>query len=77
MKRRIETNRFPVISDHGRQYVVIEEQDYITVNALSSPPEEIQGLKSLSTTTGYSVNYIDDNTFKIVETYDIVHKVND
>lgn len=75
MKRTVEVERFQVISDDGNVYTIIEYQEYILVNSLDNPNGEIKGLKSLITTTGYDVNYIDPVTFNIVITNEVVRKV--
>lgn len=76
MKRTVEIERQQVISDAGNEYTIIEYQEYISVNSFDNTNNEIKGLKSLITTTGYSVNYINPDTFKIVNTNEIVRKVN-
>lgn len=76
MKREIETGRFLAKTDTGKEYIIVQYQEYIDATHLtSSRREEIAGLKRLATSTGLDVTYIDPKTFKIVSTGEIVRKV--
>ena len=75
MKREVETDRFLAKADNGTEYTIVQYQEYISTSSFDNPNSEIEGLKSLSTTTGLHVNYINPKTFKIVETNEIVKKV--
>ena len=74
MKRISETDRFTVKSDKGNEYIIIQYQEYISTSS-SSGFGEVEGLKSLATSTGLDVNYINPTTFKIVQTGGIAHKI--
>jgi len=75
VSREIEVGRFSVKTDKGKKYTIIQYQEYIQAPTYDNPNAEIQGLKRLVTTTGLSVNYIDSDTYKIVETNEVVHRV--
>jgi hypothetical protein len=74
MKRTIEKRRYRTRSDSGIEHIVIEYQDYISAGTFDNPNGEVAGLKSLRTDTGLFVNYIDSETFLIVQTGEIVRK---
>lgn len=67
MKR--ETDRFTARSDDGEYEVVIcIFQDFIEANALDGSRSVIPArLKEIRTTDGYSCNYIDENTFEVLD----------
>lgn len=75
MGREIEIDRFLVKTDSGKEYVIVQYQEYISARSFNDPHGEVAGLKRLSTSTGLHVNYIDPQTFKVVETDEIVRKV--
>lgn len=75
MSRYREIGRFFARTDSGKEYEVIQYQKYIDVSTGDSPGEEMPGLKSMETTDSLHVNYIDSETFKIVETNEISRKV--
>jgi hypothetical protein len=75
MQKEVETERFLVKTDTGKEYIIIQYQEYISVDSLNDPHAEIKGLKRLATSTGLHVNYINPETFKVVETNEIVRKV--
>jgi len=75
MKREVETNRFLVKTDTGKEYALVEYQEYILAASFDDPHAEMEGMKSLSTSTGLHVTHIDSKTFKIVETNEFVRKV--
>jgi len=52
-------------SDDGRSYVVHEYQEFIHAGTKDGD-DWIPGMKFLELADGSKVNYIDDNTFKIV-----------
>lgn len=75
MSREREIGRFFAKTDNGKEYQIVEYQKYIDASTMDSPNEEIPGIKRMQTTDGLHVNYIDSETFKIVETNEIVRKV--
>ena len=70
-----EIDRFQVISESGNEHTVIVYQEYIDVSTHDDPNASIPGSKSGVTLEGYHVNFIDENTFKIVETDEIVRRI--
>lgn len=73
-KREVE--RFSAISDSGKHYTIVVYQNFIDVTTLNSQNrEELPGLKSMITSTGLTVNYIDPNNFQIVQTGEHLRKV--
>ena len=74
MKRIKETDRFLTKTDTGKEYVIIQYQEYIDASTARDPNAEIPGIKDLRTINGLHVNYIDSKTFKVVETNEIVRK---
>jgi len=75
MKRETETCRFLAKTDSGKEYTIVEYQEYVTSGSFDNPQSETATLKSFSTSTGLLVNRIDSKTFQIVETNEIVRKV--
>ncbi len=75
MNRTAVINRFSARANNGKEYVIIEYQKYIDAGAGDHPNDEIPGVKDYRTTTGLQVVYIDSETFKILETDEIVRKV--
>ena len=73
-ERRV-IDRFKARDDDGNAYVVVECQDFNEYRTLSEPTQWVPGLKSLMLDDGSSVNFIDDNTFKIVKTDTIIRRV--
>jgi hypothetical protein len=75
MKRKREIGRFEAISDAGKINTIIEYQIYEIDNYIGNQSSKLQYQRELVTTTGLYVNYIDDNTFMIVETGVIIRKL--
>lgn len=76
MKLSREVDRFQAISDTGEIYTVIEYQIYEVFHSFGSQSNELLHQRDLVTTTGLSVNYIDDNTYMIVATGVVLKRVN-
>jgi hypothetical protein len=72
MPREVEIDRFTVKSDEGKEYTIIEYQEYIQDR---NSDAEKEGLKRLTTSEEFHVHVIDNNTFKIFETGEIVSKI--
>lgn len=75
MNREVETGRFRARTESGKEYIIIQYQEFISAATFDNPHAEIPGLKRLSTSDGFSVNYIDPTTFKIIGTGETVRKV--
>ena len=73
MTKKEVIGRYSCVDDDGNQYVVIETQDIITSQTLGGT-SEMPGMKSLSLTDGSPVNFINDNTFKVVRIDTIIRK---
>ncbi|MBN1368327.1 MAG: hypothetical protein JW967_10425 [Dehalococcoidales bacterium] len=69
-----EIDRFKARTDKGKEYIIVQYQEYISTDSFDGTGE-IEGLKSIFTSTGLHVNFIDAKTFKVVETDEIVRKV--
>jgi hypothetical protein len=70
LNREIEIDRFEAKAKDGTIYEIIAYQAMIDAGT-----DKIPGMKKLVTSDGLAVNYIDDQTFKIVATNEIVHKI--
>lgn len=67
--KRIDTiERFTATDADGRIYHLRVTQEIINAASFGDPYAEIPGMKSISLTDGSRVNYIDENTFKVVQT---------
>jgi hypothetical protein len=75
MGRTAEIGRYLVISDNGTEYTIIESQYFISIRNADKSMGEIPGVRDLITTTGKVVNAINDTTFQIAGTKEILHKV--
>ena len=75
MPREIEINRFKVKSDEGKEYTIIQYQEYIMDRKSADLTAEIEGFKRLTTEEELHVHAIDSDTFKIFETGEIVKKI--
>lgn len=75
MSREVEIERFKVRSDQGVEYTIIMYQSFIPAPSPDDRNGEIKGMKRLVTSSGLTVNYIDPETFKILQTNEIVRKL--
>lgn len=71
----IESSRFTCTDGDGNEHIVVEHQELIEHRILGGGVQTVKGLKRLSLLSGGPVNYIDDNTFKIVMTDKIIRRV--
>lgn len=72
---REEIDRFEAKDDDGKIFTVVEYQHMIEVTPISGPTSIAKGTKELFLTNGHSVEYIDDETFKVIETGKIIRRV--
>ncbi|MGD0855327.1 MAG: hypothetical protein ABSA18_05930 [Dehalococcoidia bacterium] len=72
MPREVEIDRFTAKTDEGKEYIIVEYQEYIPDR--NSDAETI-GLKRWTTSEELHVHYIDPKTCKIFETGEIVRKM--
>jgi hypothetical protein len=70
-----ETGRFRAVSDDGEEFVVIEYQRIHEHKDLNGKISITKGLKRLALNDGSGVNRIDPDTFKIVQTDQIIRKI--
>ncbi|ESW95250.1 hypothetical protein X768_32825 [Mesorhizobium sp. LSJC265A00] len=56
-------------------YTLIEYQNVVEKRMLDGSTVSAKGSLSLFLSNGHSVNYIDDDTFKVVETDEIIRRV--
>ncbi len=74
MERRIET--FDAAKVCGVRVTVNVFQEFVEATAMGDTARQwIPGMKRMELGDGSPVNYIDANTFKIVETDEIIRKV--
>jgi hypothetical protein len=71
----VETRRFRARKDDGEVVTVIEFQEQISFRPLNGPPSSLPGAKVLTLPDGSHVNFIDENTFKIVQTGEVVRRL--
>ncbi|APO74293.1 hypothetical protein AM571_CH01458 [Rhizobium etli 8C-3] len=70
-----ETDRIQARGESGRIYTVIERTKIISMRMLDGSVSQAKGTKQLSTADGQHVNWIDENTFQIVLTDEILHRI--
>jgi hypothetical protein len=77
MTHRIKfVRRFKVKSDSGKQYEILEYQEYDVIQTGGNNTSVIDGLKRWKTTTGLICNYRDtDKTFEIARTGEILRVI--
>lgn len=71
---RRETDRFECTGASGRNYTVLERTMVITQRSISRA-QTVNGTRDYITADGQDVNMIDDDTFQIVSTDEILRKV--
>lgn len=75
-KMRQEIGRYRCRGDiAGREYVVIEYQNMVPFNGLEGGVQYRGGTKGLELVGGGNLNFIDENTFEIVQTGEIVRRI--
>lgn len=62
-----EVDCFEAVSKSGTSFTITIYQVFIVVRTTSGPAHEVPSLKEARTEQGYHANYVDDNTYKIVE----------
>ena len=72
---REEIARHECEDDNLSEYTVIEYQNFTTFRPISGPAQRVPTTKMLMLLDGRAVNWIDDNTFQIVETDQIIRKI--
>lgn len=74
MPREVEIDRFKVKSEEGKEYTIIQYQDYIMDRNAADLAANTKGFTRLTTEEELHVHTIDSNTFQIFETGEIVKK---
>lgn len=73
---RKEIGRYRCIGSDGREYTIIECQNYRRQpGGLTTPPRDYPTTREWFMPDGSHVNYIDENTFQIVLTDEVVKKI--
>lgn len=72
---RKEIGRFEAASDSGERYTIVEYQTMIETQLISGRKSVVGGTKELLLANGDDVNFIDDDTFKIVKDNKIIRRV--
>ena len=72
MPREVEIDRFTVKSDEGKEYTIIEYQEYIQDR---NSDAETKGLTRFTTLEELHVHVIDPDTYRIFESGEIVRKI--
>lgn len=73
--RKVEEQRIDTIDEDGRRVTVIQMRMMIPNRPVSGPATEIKGTRSWETSGGLDVNYIDENTFEIVQTDMVLKRI--
>ena len=74
VNRVVERQRFKCRDDDGNEHTVIEYQELIDTSS-DDGPGSIEGMRSLVDSRGHDITPIDDNTFQILLTGQILRKV--
>ena len=70
-----EVDRFPVKTDNGKEYIIVQYQEYVSNGSFDNPQSETATLTRFLTSGGEIVNQIDSKTFQIFNPDIIVRKV--
>jgi hypothetical protein len=68
-----EIGRFLTRTAAGKEYIVIQYQEFMDALTINNTRVEVPGSKSLRTIDGLHVNYVDQSSVKIVETKEIAN----
>ena len=74
MDRTVEKRRIRCRADDGSEHTIIEYQEMIDASTMDQT-KSVPGFTTLVDSHGRVCNFIDDDTFKIVATGQIVRKV--
>lgn len=69
-----ETGRFQCRGDNGRTCIVVERTKILTFRGLSGT-QTLNGTRDYITADGQGVNWVDDDTFQIVMTDEILRRL--
>jgi hypothetical protein len=68
IKRVDVIENFTATDKDGRIFNLRTTQQIIDASSFGNPHGEVPGIKSMSLSDGSPVNYIDENTFQVVQT---------
>lgn len=72
---RNEIGRYRCRGDSGREYTVVEYQNYRRFQPVSGPAQNVPTTKEMFLSDGRDVNFIDDDTFQIVLTDEVIRTI--
>ena len=72
---RKEINRYLCVGDSGCEYTVIEYRHSRRFQPLNGPAQDVPTTLEGFLSDGRDVNFIDDNTFQILDTDEFVRKI--
>jgi hypothetical protein len=75
MKREI--GRYTCMDAGGTLRTVVEYQNFSTFRPINGRPSEVPGIKDYRLSDGRHVNWVDDMTFQIVETDELLRRPRD
>lgn len=75
MKKNVETERFETRGESGERYVLIEYTEMTLRQPLNKPEYWIAGAYFHETADGQSVNELDDGTYQILQTDEILRRI--
>ena len=71
----VEIGRIKACGQNGAAYTIVEYEKVTTLRPISGASQQVKGSKYLRLTDGRHVNFVDDETFKIVATNEIIRKI--
>jgi hypothetical protein len=74
-KREEKATSYLTENEDGVRFTVIEWVTVITSRPLSGPVSISKGARRWTLVDGSDVNYVDDNTFQVLKTDEILRKV--
>ena len=73
--RRTIKDQFTVCTDSGKEYEIMEYQEWIDSSDSANPNEETPGLCELVCSDGGHVNFLNEDTYLIVRTQEKARRV--
>jgi hypothetical protein len=71
-----QIDRFNARAEDGRLFSVVIYQEFVDGTAIGDEAKKwIPGMKRIALSDGSSVNFVDQNTFRIVQTGEIIRRV--
>ena len=67
---------FQAVGDDGKSYEISVYQEFIDTSIMRNPNKRIPGMQEMTLGDGGHVNWIDENTFQIVSSGQIVRRAN-